>query len=76
MGFSIPDHDINQVWKHWKAFVGNGKRYCLGSKGFHQKPVIDYEQFLEIVGIKNFKKIERPEVDPYGEEDWGYEEIN
>jgi len=25
---------------------------------------------------KNIKKIERPDIDPYGEEDWGYEEIN
>ena len=35
---------------------------------------LDYSEFMELVG-KKFKKIERPEIDPYGEEDWGYENI-
>ena len=32
-------------------------------------PIID-------ITNKKYKKIEQPDVDPYGEEDWGWEEIN
>lgn len=35
---------------------------------------IEAEDFLKM-DIKKFKKIENPDIDPYGEEDWGYEEV-
>ena len=36
--------------------------------------ILTVDEFLKIEN-KKFRKIENPEIDPYGEEDWGYEEI-
>jgi len=35
--------------------------------------IYDYKQFIKITKNVNIKRIENPEQDPYGEEDWGWE---
>ena len=36
---------------------------------------LSYKDFMLLVS-KKYKKIENPDIDPYNEEDWGYEIIN
>ena len=49
--------------------------FSLAKKRFFERKSINYEEFMDIIINKKYKKIENPIEDPYNEEDWGYEEI-
>ena len=55
-------------YKFYEPYDENG--YQMGAYTKYIR--ISIEKFRELTGNKKYKKIERPDIDPYGEDDWGF----
>jgi hypothetical protein len=72
-GFRVFDYKgVGDDWNDWDCFIYESDMF-VQSISKKQIP-LSFEDFLKLIS-KKFKKIENSDVDPYGEEEWGYEEI-
>lgn len=71
LGYKV--YDLNGVgdpdWHKWKGFLYTSK-YFVQSRAIDMKLPISYEDFIKII---NRKKIKNIEIDPFEEENWGFE---
>ena len=82
-GISEPprSHDYFNEYENFCICTNTGNRLGYGRWGFFSNDsyYFNYEKFnwKDIISgkIKNYKRIDRPDLDPYNEEDWGYEEL-
>ena len=77
IGIEVFNYDeiINGDVKSFSCFMYDYNHF-VRSTSLRGEAKYSYDEFINIVGInKKFKKIENPIDDPYGEEDWGYEEM-
>jgi hypothetical protein len=76
MGFEVFNYDgiLKYEWAHWHSFTYN-KHKNFWNRGGIGDYGITYEDFMKLTNdFQNLKRIKNPEVDPLGEEDWGWEE--
>jgi len=85
LGFTISSYDdiITEI-NRWRCFKkGNRYDFTLALSSESRESIndfypeikhINYEEFYHIIKRVKIKKITNPTLDPYGEEDWGYEE--
>jgi hypothetical protein len=85
LGFTISSYDdiITEI-NRWRCFKkGNRYDFTLALSSESRESIndfypeikhINYEEFYHIIKGVKIKKITNPTLDPYGEEDWGYEE--
>ena len=77
LGFEIYDYpdgcndvDNSMDFFNWIGFVWSRQGYFVQTKEY-SKPSLSFQEFMDINNIKS-KKITKPDIDPFGEEDWGY----
>ena len=79
-------YEYDYIYKdapHWDCFIPFNYDdddldydFCLARYSYfkdkYKDKIIDYDEFLNRIGHKKRKKLEKPELDPFGEEHWGY----
>lgn len=84
LGYKIYSYNgIGNTANEWTGFsppIGDDYDYdfvlsTINHNVYRDYKKINYEEFFTMLGVDATKriKIERPDVDPYGEEDWGFE---
>lgn len=76
LNFTLYENDpIDREIVYWGAMVKGFKNdFCLGKPTANNNPQITYEEFIKITNNDGkIKRILKPDIDPFGEEDWGYE---
>lgn len=73
-GVVLDYRDGGRIGIEFDNHLGNDGHTCngLGKPGHCQNILPEY---LKKMGHISIKKIEKPDIDPYGEEDWGWEEM-
>lgn len=77
LGFKVDLNGVEYRITGWTAIVPSGDGFCFGRKSSNvsgHRDNLTFEEFLIMINNSKYKKIENPELDPYGEEDWGWEE--
>lgn len=73
VGLGYEVFDLNGVgdpdWHNWKGFYPT-KGYFVQSRSDNDFENLDYEDFMKIV---NKKRVKNTKIDPFNEEDWGFE---
>ena len=81
LGFNVYDQDDIEIgWNIWKGFIYSKDRNYFVQSGNRRIEPISYNDFINLLitkSVPNRKKIKKPEIDPFEEENWGYEkELN
>lgn len=75
-GYEVYDYyDLERDWKKFPFFLWSNKK-CYFVQGRFCPMKISASIFIKDFNEFNKKRKLRPDIDPYGEENWGWEEIN
>ena len=72
LGTTLYSDRMQVIWVEYRLSWSDYNYY--ETHNGHNFPCIEFKDFTE-ERMKKYKRIERPDLDPYGEEDWGREEI-